>query len=254
MTSAEINSDNITAMAHLKTLPEDILLCIDVGEEMAEPWDARTTAHLATRLRAVKESLCCFVKQKLAFDRRHRFGVCLLSHTANIILPFTSEDDIILAVIDSLGVVHDNLDGGATGQTGFNFDDLFPLLDEFVSVDEDCAPSRILRVVILYGRSYTVPTLSINPILLQRPHIYLDALYVHKKSNQEGVLCQETYDFFIEHFDVSDSLHGKTAYFFEVASSSPRLYQHMMMLLAHPVQRDDQDTFLDNLEYIEPTD
>ena len=74
-----------------------------------------------------------------------------------------------------------------------------------------------------------------------------DYAAVHKKMSEEGVVCQDTYDFFMDQLDAEC---GKTAYIFEVAASLPRLHQHVMMLLAHPAQRDDQDSFLEKLEHV----
>ena len=41
---------------------------------------------------------------------------------------------------------------------------------------------------------------------------------------------------------------AKSEYIVEVSGSASRLNQHLAMLLSHPAQRDDQDTFVEKLE------
>lgn len=222
-----------------KGLPEDILLCIDVCEEMGQPWDSRDPQS-QTRLSAIKQGLSSFVQRKSSFDRRHRFGVCLLVNDCLLVQEFTSDQGMILATIDSLGVLE--------ARPEFQFDQLFSCVEK-LAPPVGAPSSSVLRVLLVYGRSHAIPLISSLPTeLLGRPLIFLDALYVHKKASDEGVVCQDIYDFLMN-FDIDDN---KPAYFFEVASSLTRLHQHMMMLLAHPAQRDDQDSFLEKLEFIAP--
>lgn len=221
-----------------------ILLCVDVSEEVGEPWH---DVSGPTKLGAIKEVLSTLVRTKLAINPRHEFGVCLLADEATLALPFTNDGDIVRATLDSLSVV--------PCTSGFEFHSLFELLEQHV--DLDAWPDSLVRVVLVYGRSHAVPTLSAAPALLEHPRFFLDALYIHKKMSAPGVVCQDVYDFFMQNFE-SDVDHAagpaphKTAYFFEVATSVTRLQQHVMMLLAHAGQRDDQDSFLEKLEFCVP--
>lgn len=195
--------------AVLKGLPEDILLCIDVCEEMGQPWDSRDPQS-QTRLSAIKQGLTSFVQRKSSFDRRHRFGICLLVNDCLLVQEFTSDQGMILATIDSLGVLE--------ARPEFQFDQLFACVEKVplglrlsneksgvlltlssqqtlllpqLAPPIEAQSSSVLRVLLVYGRSHAVPLISSLPTeLLGRPLIFLDALYVHKKASDEGVVCQ----------------------------------------------------------------
>ena len=224
---------------------------------MAEPWSPAEPFG-PTRLAVIKQTLAAFVRRKASADRRHRFGVCLLGDSTLVHLPFTSELQLVLATIDSLSVVK--------CQQRFDFDGLFDTIGDELPLEtpplpaveataaagtaaaaEASLPPTLFRALLVFGRSHAVPHVSARPSLLDHPRFFLDALYVHKKMSEEGVVCQDTYDFFMDQLDAEC---GKTAYIFEVAASLPRLHQHVMMLLAHPAQRDDQDSFLEKLEHV----
>ena len=223
-------------------LNQSILLCVDVCEENAEPWSTAEPFG-PTRLAVIKQTLAAFVRRKASADRRHRFGVCLLGDSTLVHLPFTSELQLVLATIDSLSVVK--------CQQRFDFDGFFDTIGDELPLETPPLPgaeaTTLFRALLVFGRSHAVPHISVRPSLLDHPRFFLDALYVHKKMGEEGVVCQDTYDFFMDQLDAEC---GKTAYIFEVAASLPRLHQHAMMLLAHPAQRDDQDSFLEKLEHV----
>lgn len=115
--------------------------------------------------------------------------------------------------------------------------------------------AHAIRAILVYGRSYAVPALSTPATLaslLDQPRFFMDVLYCHKKLNkgeqapETPIVCQEAYDFFLEHFE-SES-EEKPAFIVEVGGSLNRFYQHFAMLLSNPLQRQDQDTFLEQLE------
>lgn len=111
-----------------------------------------------------------------------------------------------------------------------------------------------MRVILVYGRSYGVPKLT-TPLalssLLEHSRFFIDVLYCHKKlikdnqTTQKTMMCQEAFDFFINHFE-SDS-GDKAEFLVEVGGSLPRFQQHLVMLLSNPLQRDDQDSFGEKL-------
>jgi hypothetical protein len=80
----------------------------------------------------------------------------------------------------------------------------------------------------------------------------MDVLYCHKKLNkgeqapEAPLVCQEAYDFFLDHFESESG--EKPAFIVEVGGSLTRFYQHCAMLISNPLQRDDQDAFLEKLE------
>lgn len=225
---------------------EDILLCIDVSPEMGQPWNDVSTE---SRLDSIKSVIGFFVKHKHGFDPRHRFGICAFGDDASLLLDFTNDSELVLGMVGSLIA--------GRSSPSFDFSRLFNKMQEWFgprlgssSPEEDSS----IRALVVYGRSYAMPSLSIPyPGLLDHPRCFFDVLYAHKKQskgNPESLVCQEAFDFLMDNFEGPSK--SKTEYVLEVSGSTARLSQHMAMLLAHPALREDQDTFLDKLEHDAP--
>jgi hypothetical protein len=165
---------------------EEILLCLDVHNEMGEAWGEGSVS----RLDVVKAALGHFVRHKAAMNPQHRFGVCVLSDDASLVLEPTEEIGLVLAMIDACRE--------APNPASFDFTKLVqgvdlwfgPRLREPFSVD---APT--MRCVVFFGRSREMPTCSEGKpcSLLEHPGFFLDILYVHKKlskGNPEKLICQ----------------------------------------------------------------
>lgn len=210
------------------------------SEEMSEPFgDAGTLSRLA----AAKKSLAHFCRHKLSFDPRHRIGIATLSDSVTLALDFSSDLDIVLSVLDSV-------EAGPCGPT-FEFDAFTASLESWFGERlRGSGKEPIIRALLVYGRSYVVPTLTTkHPPLLKLPNFLVDVLYLHKKiakGNPEKLICQEAFDFFIDSFE--SGVDSKEEYIVEVSGSVSRLNQHMAMLLSHPAQRDELDTFVDKLD------
>lgn len=169
---------------------EDILLIVDCSSEMGEMWG---DSDGPTRLSVIKQNLRCFVRHKLSFNSEHRFGVCSLTDSASLVLEFTNDSDLLEGVIDALQM--------APSGKSFEFGYLLASLEEWVgprfrnSAPAMPEPAAIVRCLLVYGRSYELPTLCTKPghSLLEHPHVFLDVLYVHKKitkGNPEKLACQ----------------------------------------------------------------
>ena len=119
-----------SAATRSKSAPsnEDILLCVDVGvAELDEPWpsEAENPKAAPTRLDVVKQGLQHFIRHKSRFNKKHRFGLCILTDEASWILDLTADIDIVLAMVNSLQVVP-----SSSGSETFEFDKLTALLTQ----------------------------------------------------------------------------------------------------------------------------
>lgn len=258
-------AESSSARSSLLGAAEDVLLCVDASAEMGEPFG---DAGSSTRLHMVKKSLAALVRHKLRLDPRHRVGLAVLANDASLALDFTSDLDLVLAVLDSLVE--------QPASPSFDFRHLFEGFEtwfggrlaggDLSASDASGLPTghaptkgppgnshRLVRAILVYGRSRALPTLpAAKPPLFDHPRFFLDVLYVHRKvakGNPEQLVCQATYDLFIDTFesDDADCAH-KTEYMVEVSGSASRLQQHMAMLLAHPAHRDEQDDFIEKLD------
>ncbi|PFX23978.1 BRISC and BRCA1-A complex member 1 [Stylophora pistillata] len=104
--------------------------------------------------------------------------------------------------------------------------------------DISLPPPYVVRVIIVYGRSYCIPRMStrakeIFSQLSACPYFFLDVLYVHELPSEMN-RCKEIYDFFCDMDEEEDG------FMLEVSRSTTRLFDHMAALVAHPLQRPKQ--------------
>ncbi|CAM9228833.1 unnamed protein product [Ectocarpus sp. 6 AP-2014] len=106
----------------------------------------------------------------------------------------------------------------------------------------------VVRALVLYGRSFTCPVVPPTGAekhgLLSHWRFFLDCLYFHRKPSDEGVICGEVFDSIAT---METSGGGGHSYFLECGHNLQRLNVNMAALLAHPYQRDYQDTFFDKI-------
>eukprot|EP01006_Ploeotia_vitrea_P058815 TRINITY_DN70312_c0_g1_i1.p1 TRINITY_DN70312_c0_g1~~TRINITY_DN70312_c0_g1_i1.p1 ORF type:complete len:262 (-),score=106.13 TRINITY_DN70312_c0_g1_i1:14-772(-) len=214
-----------------KQLPEKILFCVDVDDEMATAdLKNKGAKDPVRRLDAVKDAIRIFVTTKRALNPKHEFGLVLLKEDAEMILEPTSQAATFLDHVEQVGTV------GSFG--AFRFDSLF-------SIVTPMAPARnaqhVVRVIFIYGRTTVVPTLSGSadtalqtyPVLVH-PQFFLDAVYLHRAGREKEP--QAVFDAILA---LDDNAHS--GYFFEHAAKLKNVFRSMGVLLAHPLQRDVQD-------------
>ena len=86
---------------------------------------------------------------------------------------------------------------------------------------------------------------SVYIAFLHHPYCYLDILYVHKRTNEEGVKCQEIFNLLrlLACRPYSHSTAGQITnlnqFVLETHASTIKLSSHMASLMAHPAQRDE---------------
>eukprot|EP00638_Chattonella_subsalsa_P002203 CAMPEP_0117759610 /NCGR_PEP_ID=MMETSP0947-20121206/16115_1 /TAXON_ID=44440 /ORGANISM="Chattonella subsalsa, Strain CCMP2191" /LENGTH=264 /DNA_ID=CAMNT_0005580099 /DNA_START=34 /DNA_END=828 /DNA_ORIENTATION=+ len=234
----------------LVKLPENIVICIDISDEMDSEFKTRDSTY--TRWEVVKEGVKAFILRKASFNRKHRFGFCTLGNEAAWVLPFTDDLDLIMATLESL-TIEKNC------SRSFDFSNLLASFAENLRAEGETNaassnPSTIYRAVIIYGRSYEQPSISLTEsqtALMDAPGYFLDLLYIHKKASEAKVKCQEIYDTLTQLESQSPTKHG---YFFETSTSIQRLYMHLTMLLAHPAQRNLQEEFVNKVLYQGPNE
>jgi hypothetical protein len=91
----------------------------------------------------------------------------------------------------------------------------------------------VVRTILLYGRSYTLPKLDESEKvreLLDSPYFTLDVLMTHEPVDDDNN-CNKI-------FNVLQNLDQKGfAYFFSVARDTKTLHDSVGKLLGHPLQR-----------------
>jgi hypothetical protein len=229
------------ALAHS---PERIVFCIDTTAEMAAPFGTSGCSNLDM----IKRGLTMLIRNKSMMNTQHEFAICTISDSVTQVFEMGSDPDAAISALDSITVGGDVRGFDLAQLLAFVKDRYGHLVDNKLGGDPAMV-SHLLRVVLLYGRSYEVPTLSwteeqVNG-LLGLPTFFWDTLYVHQRSSNEGVKVQEIYDFLTK---IESDSEFKRAYFFEASINVGRLFQHVAMLMAHPVQRREQAEALQLLE------
>lgn len=191
---------------------ERIVVAVDVGHEMG----LAVNGH--KRLDVVVNCLKNWMVQKEAL-----WAIIAFSQIAELSLDLTAERDMLFATLESLCAAREP-------DQAFDFETLSRVV-----------PKDATRLVVVFGRSDHVPTGRLSDL-----NVHLDVVYVHKKA-AEATACQAVYTFLT-------TLNAGLAnsYFFETATSLPKLHQHFAMLLAHPRLRDPQDIMLAKLDWKRP--
>lgn len=211
--------------------PEKIVLVVDtaVDENFSE-------FHLAdgvscTPLVMLKRGIEMFVLNKNAIDRRHQFALVVLNENAAIwILDFTNDVVKVLKYLQGLRECN--------AEDIFDLNSVFDVIEEEVSldglkVDSVIPPAFVVRVILFYARSYTLPELTMSEEvagLLNSPYFTFDVLMTHEPpsaDNNSAKIAKVLREIDIKGF----------GYFFSVARNAVDLFVGMAKLLSHPLQR-----------------
>lgn len=235
---------------------ERIILCIDLSREMlSTEFDAAAQepigsggAPTLTRLKVLQDTLATFVMAKLEMCSSHEIAVAVLADDG-----VRWAQDFSSNALQTLDTIYALKAGG--DYRAFDIAELFDLValrcPELLHApaSHHRVPDRTVRLILTFGRSFTVPTCS-NMLLRERlvasRAFFFDVLYLHVKAGVQGAIPQQVYDFFIicSQADpaAAPTSEPKTAYVFECTARASRLQTYVCKLLAHPLQRDfDQD-------------
>lgn len=182
-------------------------------------------------LTILKRGIEMFLVNKSMIDQRHQYALVTLNENeANWVLDFTSD---INKVLKELHCVKE-----CNAEDIFNLNSLFDVINEHVTLepvkeDSMIPPAYVVRTILLYARSYTLPELSkIEEVesLLTSPYFTFDVLFTHEPPNTDNNCAKIAK--LLQEIDVKGF-----AYFFSVARNAPDLFVAMAKLLSHPLQR-----------------
>lgn len=210
-------------------IPEKIIFVIDrAQDEEFTPFETKDTAF--TPLSMLKRALNIFLKLKVTMGKKHEYAVIVLNeNNAELILNFTSDVRKIWNVIDKVTEcqVEDTFSMNCV------FEEILALVEVPEIIDAELPPEYMVRVIMLWNRSYTFPQLYRDDAIgkmLSNPYFICDVLMTHEtidKSNHCGKIFS-----LLQEIDIK----GKS-YFLPVARDTKRLHNCMARLLSHPLQR-----------------
>lgn len=207
-------------------VPEKIILVIDrAQDEHYTNFIAKNIKY--TPMTMLRKCLHLFVKLKININKNHEFAIVLLNeNNASWHMNFTSD----LRKIDhAIGTIT-QCEVEDTFDTSLIFEEIIPNIK---LPDETIAPPYIIRTVLFYGRSYTIPEINFTEdiqALLDHPFFIFDVLMTHEpidKSNH----CSKI-------FKCLQNIDKKgISYFFPVGRNTLRLHNSVAKLLGHGLQR-----------------
>lgn len=216
--------------------PEHIILCLDLSAEMKSTSFQNKTVLDRTAFQLVQRAGEIFVKTKSKLNAQHMFCIVGLDDIPTF-SDFTSD---IATICSMLNILHP--EDKLSTYEDYDMAKLFEVIQENVTLphveDISLPPPYVVRVIIVYGRSYCIPRMStrgkeIFSQLSACPYFFLDVLYVHELPSETN-RCKEIYDFFCDMDEEEDG------FMLEVSRSTTRLFDHMAALVAHPLQRPKQ--------------
>ena len=222
---------------------ERICVALDVGLEMHDAFDARRPDG-PTRLAVVLPTLQTWIGQKAALAPKAQWGLVVLRDAEAELLLAPTERDIMLATLNSVAqprrkdAFEEEDDGVADAP--FDFSSLYNVLgDAFGTARPDGAVDRCL---VVFGRSRAVPVATGEFALKKHGSFVLDLIYVHENAAPPVRDVQAVFTALL------NLLTHRRSYVMETTRSLDKLKSYLLLLLAHPILRDAQDSALAKLD------
>ncbi|CAO3688036.1 unnamed protein product [Umbelopsis ramanniana] len=221
--------------ALLPALPQKIIFCMNVSNDMTGEISRvlcggvdDTFLEPTSRIEVVKRLILRFISLKLLANPNHEFAVILLAERAIWHMNFTSDKLLLEAAIEEIGPLGT-----------FNSFDMNSLLKTILNQVEINTSEHFIQAIVIYGRSGCVPSEPSKEILSQIQwctSFVFDMLYIHEKKSE--INCpQDVYNRWLQL--ESDVYPG---WFFDFGRlARRRIALAMMQLLAHPLQRAEQE-------------
>ncbi|KAI7883455.1 hypothetical protein K492DRAFT_235397 [Lichtheimia hyalospora FSU 10163] len=210
-----------------------IIFCIDITDEMNETMGPsidgsieQTLLLTTSRLETVQFLVKRYVAMNSMISPQDSYGMILMADQATWYMNFTRDIALISTAVDELQTT-------TSGIHPFDADSLFNMIEKHTDLVN---PDIYTQVLVFYGRTENVPLMRSNiaKSICGYSQFVLDVLFIHGPVSGREENCQKVYDFWIE--------TSRRGWFFEFARlGRSALTKAMAQLIAHPLQRGDQD-------------
>ncbi|EEZ98909.1 BRISC and BRCA1-A complex member 1-like Protein [Tribolium castaneum] len=213
--------------------PEKIILVVDsVEDDNFTPFRV-SNSETVTPFNMLKRAVDMFLHRKSLFSKKHEYALAILNENSVVwLVDFTNN---INQITKALQRVEE-----CKTEDIFDLNSLFDVvlqkveIPEVTTVDETIIPPPYsVRVVLFYGRSYTIPKIVNSPEIeafLEKAYFTLDVLITHEVVDDNNN-CNKI-------FAILQNLDRKGfAYFFSVGRDKDVLFVSLAKLLGHPLQR-----------------
>lgn len=222
-----------------RTLPsfnilEKIIIVLDSALDEVSTSFEMTNGKKHSPLDMLRRSLEIFLHNKSFINKNHQYALVVLGGNAAYWMhDFTNS---IKNIISTMALVTE-----CEPEDIFNLNSLFDLIESNVLLtpSEDnlhLPPLVIYRMILTYGRSYSIPQLEQTPSvteLLRSPYFTVDVVMTHENADTANH-CERIFKT-LQEIDPKGS-----GYAFSVARNSCDLHNAMAKVLSHPLQRPRQ--------------
>lgn len=215
-------------------LPEKILIVIDtVREQQCTPFKLGTGATYLP-LFMIKRVVENFVSAKSTIQPGvHEYALMSLdSHSASWLCDYTSNTKTVFNHLESI-----TEDVPDEEQKTCDLGLLFEVIHARVATPARNQPTFTSRVILIYGRSNSVPKFHTGQKYLENltenPYFFLDVLFAHEPPSDDN-MCEAVYA------EIAALDTTSFSYIFEVGRNAAKIHDNMAKLLAHPLQRPPQ--------------
>lgn len=208
--------------------PEKIVICLDISKEMEKKSFILRQGDKKTPMDLVVRALNIFLQTKQSLNSHHEFALMFLDNCAKWVCDFTGDPKRIMTFLDEM-----------KNCTEVEKCDLSTVFNEIAchilppDVPSEISPPYVIRVLLIYGRSYCEPSFGITKhrqALQGSDYFCMDALYLHEPASDENQ-CKTI-------FQQLCSLDVKgNSYILEASKNPTKVFDCIAQLLAHPLQR-----------------
>ncbi|XP_034950677.1 BRISC and BRCA1-A complex member 1-like [Chelonus insularis] len=213
--------------------PEKIIFMIDITREPDCTMYELGVGKKYLPLHIIKKALEVFILAKGRLNRAHEFAIMTLGdNTVNMVCDFTNNSRQLCNALEKINEVK------LEEINPCDLSQCFEKIHAFVTFDSiSSIPTSVTRVIFIYTRSYCLPIF--NDIryfkkMMHYPYFFVDLIYVHEPLSDDN-MSERIYGE-LQRLDAKNS-----SYILEVGRNAAQLYNTVVKLIAHPLQRPKQD-------------
>ncbi|KAK4882000.1 hypothetical protein RN001_005319 [Aquatica leii] len=227
-------------------VPEKIIIVIDRAYDENCTYFEVASGKKWPPLFMLQHALKIFLHNKSQINPEHEYAIIQLNeYTATWVHDFTSSIQDILASVRSLTELP------CEPEDIFDLNKVFDIINEKLdyvdlSYCTTTPPSYVVRTILFYGRSYSLPKLTQThelERLLNSPYFTVDIVMTHEPPDS-GNNCEQIFKS-LQKIDMKGS-----SYTFSVSRNASNLHCAMAKILSHPLQRPHQVDANYNLKFL----
>ncbi|KAB0789958.1 hypothetical protein PPYR_04000 [Photinus pyralis] len=211
-------------------VPEKIIIVLDRGYDENCTNFELTSKKTYSPLFMLQHALKIFLHNKSQINPEHQFAIIQLDeYSATWVHDFTNSIQDILASVRSI------TDIPCETEDIFDLNKVFDILIDKLDLSFSLKnpPSCVVHIVLLYGRSYSVPKLTKTAEverLLNSSYCTVDVVMTHEPPDSSNN-CEQIFKC-LQSIDMKGS-----SYAFSVSRNASDLHCAMAKILSHPLQR-----------------